>query len=357
MGLLAKVFLRKTELFRVAWLQIEVSGRCDASCTYCARSFRTEQGRGGLMDMRIFERLRPSFPAADLVYLQGWGEPLLHPRFWEMVGHAKAAGAMIGFTTNGTLLNHANTLQLVESGTDIVAISLAGSVPGTHERFRPDCGFTQIDEALGVLKALKLEHGVQKPHVHIAFLLLRSNWQEINGLVDLAARWGATQVVVSNLTWIGTEALQEEAISTNYHLWPEVTTALERARRQALGRGIEFSYHDPGTKQPRPTCTENVLDACFVSYRGDVSPCVFTNLSGLSAEQAVRYFEGRGYRAPSVVFGNVHDEMLPAIWNSAGARAFRESFRSRLAMDSPGTDLLPEACRHCYKLFERLRNR
>jgi MoaA/NifB/PqqE/SkfB family radical SAM enzyme len=305
------------------------------------------------MDMQTFERLRPSFPFADLVFLQGWGEPLLHPKFWEMMRQAKAAGAMTGFTTNATLLDQAHTLQLIQSGVDIMAVSLAGVAPATHERFRPGCGFTQIDGALGVLKELKRERRVQKPHVHIAFMLLRSNWEEVDGLVDLAARWGATQVVVSNLTWIGTEALQEESILANSDLWPEVTRVLERARRDASGRGIEFCYRDPGTGQPRATCTENVHKACFVSYRGDVSPCVFTNFSVSSGEGGIHYFEGRAHKVQRLAFGNVREEMLPAIWNSEAARGFRKSFQSRLAMPSPGTDHLPEPCRHCYKLLER----
>jgi MoaA/NifB/PqqE/SkfB family radical SAM enzyme len=305
------------------------------------------------MDAQTFERLRPSFPSADLVFLQGWGEPLLHPEFWEMVRRAKAAGAMTGFTTNAKLLDQACTLQLVESGVDVVAVSLAGVTPATHERFRPGCSLAQIDGALAGLKKLKRERGVQEPHVHIAFMLLRSNWREVDRLVDLAARWGVTQVVVSNLTWIGTAAMQEESILERRDLWPEVTTVLERARRDASGKNIEFCYQGPGTGQPRPTCTENILKACFVSCCGDVSPCVFTNLSGLSDDRVIHYFEGRAHKVERLVFGNVRGETLPAIWNSEKARGFRQSFQTRLATDSPGTAHLPEPCRHCYKLLER----
>jgi len=244
-------------------------------------------------------------------------------------------------------------LRMIESGLDVMAVSLAGATPATHERFRPGCDLAQIDGALTRLRELKRDRGARIPHVHIAFMLLRSNWREVERLVDLAARWGAAQVVVSNLTWIGTAALRDESILERRDLWPEVAALMERTRRDASGKGIDFCYRDPETWHPRPACTENVLKACFVSYRGDVSPCVFTGLSGSSGDSAIHYFDGRAHKAGRLVFGNVREDTLPAIWNSAKARAFRGSFADRQATGSLETSGLPEPCRHCYKLLEQ----
>jgi MoaA/NifB/PqqE/SkfB family radical SAM enzyme len=36
------------------------------------------------------EIMEPHFASATLVFLQGWGEPLLHPKFWEMARRTKA---------------------------------------------------------------------------------------------------------------------------------------------------------------------------------------------------------------------------------------------------------------------------
>jgi MoaA/NifB/PqqE/SkfB family radical SAM enzyme len=197
-----------------------------------------------------------------------------------MARQAKAAGAMVGFTTNATLLDRSCAVELIRSGVDIVAVSLAGVAPATHERFRPGCGLTRIDAALSVLKELKRERGVQTPRVHIAFM------------------------------------------------------------------------PSPRAGPPRARCAENVLNACFVSHRGDVSPCVFTSPSVSPGERAVHYFKGRAHEPRQLVFGNVREQTLPAIWNSEIARGFRESFQNRMAMANPGTDHLPEPCRHCYKLLE-----
>ena len=81
---------------RFDWLQLEVAGVCNAACAYCALTCYKGVREGGLMDMGTFERMEPHFASAALVYLQGWGEPLLHPKFWEMARRAKASGAHVG---------------------------------------------------------------------------------------------------------------------------------------------------------------------------------------------------------------------------------------------------------------------
>jgi hypothetical protein len=52
------------------------------------------------------------------------------------------------------------------------------------------------------------------------------------------------------------------------------------------------------------------------------------------------------------VFGNVNEMPFEAIWKSDAARTFRVAFERRLKRERPGTDDLPESCRHCYKLYE-----
>lgn len=343
---------RKAAPFHLDWLQIEVSSLCNRSCPYCAASCLSGQRETGLMDRETFECLRPSLGSAGLVYLQGWGEPLLHPELWSMIRQVKAAGAVAGFTTNATLLDASSGLEIIRSGVDVVAVSLAGADPSTQERLRPGCGLARIDAALASLKNLKRLHGARTPRVHVAFLLVRSNWRELSGLVDLAVRWDAAQIVVSQMTWTGTQDFHAESLLGDPALWPEVRRALERAGQEASARGIEFCHHGPGAGPLRATCPENALNACFVSYRGDVSPCVFTSFPLAPGARATHFFEGRTHQLQPLIFGNVRERPLPEIWNSRPAREFRQSFRRRTAIAPGKTDFLPGPCRRCYKLRE-----
>lgn len=59
------------------------------------------------MDGETWSRLERDLDLARYVHLQGWEEPLLHPRLPGMVDAVKAAGAAVGLTTNGDLLGPA----------------------------------------------------------------------------------------------------------------------------------------------------------------------------------------------------------------------------------------------------------
>ena len=338
---------------RFDWIQVEVSAVCNASCAYCVLTCYKNQWGGALMSRQTFEQLQPSFALADMVFLQGWGEPLLHPLFWDMARQVKSTGAKVGFTTNGVPLVDKHINNLFEEQVDIMGVSLGGATAATHEKFRKGCDFARIDKALRKIKKIKRELQVEVPNVHLAFMLLSSNWRELNRLPALAAEWGVNQVVISNLSFIGAAAMQHESLLIRPELWPEVNAAFERAKKEAADQGIIFHYHQPHMQEPCAICTENVLKACFISYRGDVSPCVMTNVS-IQQNMAVEYwFQNQSYPVENYLFGNIGERSLPDIWRDAKARQFRAAFEERLTMEHPGTHRLPPPCRRCYKLMER----
>jgi radical SAM protein with 4Fe4S-binding SPASM domain len=331
----ASLFRKPKHPFHLDWIQLEVSALCNASCLYCPRHTRGDRFREGLMEWSTFERIEPYLASADLVYLQGWGEPLLHPDLWRMVRRVRAAGAATGFTTNGTLLGADSRERLIEYGVNVVAVSLAGATRQTHERFRPDCSFEALDETMLALRDLKRSKCSGAPHVHLAFLLLCSNLEEVPGLIALAQRWGASAIVVSNLNLAESPELLGESVALRRDLWPRATEVLEQTKQLAADHGIELHYRLPQGSEAS-ACPENVLNSCFVSHRGDVSPCVFTS-------------PGAG---DSLVFGNVCDQPLPEIWDSTEASEFRAAFRERLNSGGTGAAGLPAPCRNCSRLLE-----
>ena len=354
--MLKNLLKKLTEMFaplHFDCIQVEVSSVCNASCPYCVQACHKDQWKGGLMEIHTFERLKPDFNLANLVFLQGWGEPLLHPKFWQMVQMVKSSGSQVGFTTNGTRLDGEVLSKLLDSGVDTMGVSLAGIAPDIHERLRTGCDFGQLDEGLRQLKEMKQGHSGEGPSVNIAFMLLRSNWHELGQLPLLAAQWGVSQIVVSNLNLIGSEGMQEESLLTHPELWPEVAARLENTKQEASERGIALHYHMPDLENPCPLCTENVLTTCFVSTQGDVSPCVMTNLSVRGGAAPLHYFKDQAYALENFTFGNINEMSLREIWNGKEARQFRAGFEKRLEMKAPGLHYLAAPCQHCYKLLER----
>ena len=304
------------------------------------------------MAMETFEALLPAFPAADLVFLQGWGEPLLHPAFWEMAVKARATGAQVGFTTNGRFLHEKNRRALLNSGVDIVGVTLAGAKPETHDRYRPGSPLMALDRSLQRLKEEKGRMGSGLPDLHVAYQLLPGNAEELEGAVALAQTWGAGQIVVSPLSLVLSPEMERESLHGRPSQWAAATDYLKEARERSLGAGITFHAYRVTGPEPEMACPENVLRSCFVSVRGDVSPCVMTNL-GLDGDGDLTHrFQGEDRPLRTVTFGNVRERPLRDIWQSDPARTFRGAFRKRIYEGRRGREGLPPSCRHSYKLLQ-----
>ncbi len=332
--------------FRLDWIQVEVSARCGARCAYCPVPFPRGRCRGALMGMETFARLEPAFGAAELVFLQGWGEPLLHPRFWELARRAKAAGPKVGFTTSGVLLDRPARRELLESGIDVVAVSVAGGRAATHDRWREGSPLEAVDRNL---RRLGRERGeaATGPELHVAYLLLHDNAIELEDAVTRACEWGASEFVVSQLGLVLDARLEEQSLLVRSDDWDRAREAVAAARARAASEGLRF--HAWGPDQEMGTCGENVLNSCFVSAAGDVSPCVMTSptLGGTT-----HWFRGLPRPLRTLAFGNVRDRRLAGIWRSDPARAFREVCFDRLWEPPDHRSPPPAPCRQCNKLFE-----
>ncbi|MDN5348282.1 MAG: hypothetical protein PWP65_1846 [Clostridia bacterium] len=114
-------------------LQLEVSGRCQLKCIFCPHTILAEKWQGRLFSWESFRKyIAPYLKGIGLIYFQGWGEPLLHPRLFDMLQAAKAAGCRVGFTTNGVLLNPEIATKIVSLPCDVLGVSLAGATEDTY---------------------------------------------------------------------------------------------------------------------------------------------------------------------------------------------------------------------------------
>jgi MoaA/NifB/PqqE/SkfB family radical SAM enzyme len=302
------------------------------------------------MNEETFRRIEPAFSSANLVFLQGWGEPMMHPRFWEFVRRARAGGPRVGFTTNGMLLDAVNRRALLESGVEIMGVSLAGATRRTHDRFREGSPLAVIDRHLSLLKEEKRTLGSESPRLHLAYLLLADNLTELPDLLELAEHWGAAQVVVSTLDLVLSPTLVREALGYRPDLWPELEDRLEAGHQMAERAGIRFDAYGFSSYPAEPACTENVLRSCFVSADGRVSPCVMANLGVDEGTGTHHRIEGEEIPIQRLDFGSIQEHSLEEIWRSRKAREFRKIFRERIWEGRRDRKGLPDVCAPCQKL-------
>ncbi|MFC1850058.1 radical SAM protein [candidate division CSSED10-310 bacterium] len=201
------------------WIQIEVSTFCNASCIYCPHTCYEETWLNKHFPLSLFKNLIPYFMKGTLIYLQGWGEPLLNPEFFTMVNLAKKAGCFVGTTTNGNLFTEKTFAQVLDSGIDIVSFSLAGT-DERNDAIRSGTSIGEVVEAIRGLNSLKRSRALSKPALHIAYLLLRSQQQKLARLPDLLTDLGIENVIISALDFVPTAvpAPPERVRHVPYHL-------------------------------------------------------------------------------------------------------------------------------------------
>src|SRR6266516_1954311 len=110
-----------------SFVQIEPVGQCNLRCQMCPIQFRTDgppYGPPDFMPFDEFTRLVDQFEGLEELQLQGLGEPMMHPRFFDMVAYASGKGIKVTTNSNLTLLNERRAERCVKSGLDSLHVSI-----------------------------------------------------------------------------------------------------------------------------------------------------------------------------------------------------------------------------------------
>jgi radical SAM protein with 4Fe4S-binding SPASM domain len=126
----------------------------------------------------LIERLA-RLGVSDLVLFGG--EPLLHPRFADVLDCAARNVARVGVATNGTLLD-APRCHTIAARAARVCVSLDGSRAEVHDAIRGAGSFQRTIDGIRRLQSLG------GPAVGIKAVIMRKNVADIPNLVKLAAR-------------------------------------------------------------------------------------------------------------------------------------------------------------------------
>lgn len=118
--------------------QVEISNFCNLTCSYCPHP--TQSRLKGNMSFSTFVdvvELAIQCGQKDL-FLNNFGEPLLHPEIFEFISYAQTKGIECNFITNGILLDEAMAWRLSELGVRDIYLSehLAGQKERIQEMFQ-----------------------------------------------------------------------------------------------------------------------------------------------------------------------------------------------------------------------------
>lgn len=127
------------------------------------------------------------------------GEPLIHPRGYEMIAYAvEHSGTFVTLTTNGTIMNEKRTRRLLDSGIHMIDISIDAFSPETYEKVRVggDLSVTQTN-VLRLIDWVRTSGAATK--VVVSFVEQPENAHEVQQFRQYWEEQGADYVVVRRL--------------------------------------------------------------------------------------------------------------------------------------------------------------
>jgi len=357
-------FIRGKERKSFSAWQVELTTRCPLRCKMCIRA-ETKDWQFQDMPLEDFKKLLPYLKEVETVVLEGWGESLLHKNLLECIRLVKKEDSQVGFVTSAKGLTRTRTSELIEAGLDFIGFSIAGTTPETHANIRVNSHLSEILDAICFFTEDRKRRSINRPKMHLVFLMLKDNIHEVPLVPSFAREMGIGKVILTNICHTINTWQEEQRI----FVWGNDENEDEKMVRQAERNAKRLNIL---LKRPSlfatdvSVCEENPLRSLYISTEGEVSPCVY--LYPPLHSPFKRVFCSQEYWMEKVSFGNIFKESFSEIWNGKSYENFRNCFMDRKnrfrelyfsVWDSPKARNFqdtrlpepPEPCKTCHKIL------
>ncbi|MFC2154687.1 radical SAM/SPASM domain-containing protein [Candidatus Altiarchaeota archaeon] len=299
------------------YIQLEPTTYCNLRCQMCLRQFHpVEQKHMGLEDFKkIMDLIEPK-----KIAMSGEGEPFLNPEVTDMFAYAKSKGASVLTTSNFSTVEKELAEKIVESGIDLIKVSIDASTPETYKTIRGmDC-FDKVLESIDLVNRVKRKKDKNTPEFRFQYVLQKENIEEIGRLFHIAHEH---HVSVINFQLLGAPQNKEEVMA----LWGEMTKdklgkTLENARQLEkktgvvsnatyLVRRLDRYWDHMMSSDPHEEFKYKCNIIWFsanIRVDGTLNPCC--SFSSTNADM-----------------GNILEQPWEEVWNSEKFRSFRRTLK------------------------------
>lgn len=320
-------------------IYIEPTNACNLSCRTCIRNVWEDAGEG-IMSGEVFASLLQGiadFGDVQTLAFAGFGEPLLHPGFADMVKQATSKGLRTEVTTNALLLTRELAQNMINAGIDQLVVSIDGTSAESFGDVRTGASLERVVKNVQQFSKLGETRSDSPPVIGIEFVAMRSNVHELPRLQHIAKRIGARFILISNVLIYAAE-LQEEAL---YHIKATASRGKETtltprwilpkmdfnditqeplSKIMRTQKHISFLDHDMEDRNSH--CPFVNAGALAVSWKGDVSPCPPL------LHSYTCYVPERQKKICAYTCGSLAEKSLREIWDEQGYVSFRKRVRT-----------------------------
>jgi len=186
-------------------LYIESTNICNLSCIMCPTGRKEQVRKKGYMDFELFKAIVDQMaPWVQATTLHIWGEPLLHPRLFDMIAYCRGRGLYSEISTNATLLNEERARRILDAGLGAIYLCLDGFRPETYESVRVNADYERTNANIRRFLELKQAGGYSQPFVSLQIIEMEKTAGEIKQFVEAWKLPGVDRINVKPFdSWAG----------------------------------------------------------------------------------------------------------------------------------------------------------
>lgn len=294
-------------------LQIELVSWCNLKCDFCILSELEREKK-----LMSFESFKKIIDEANAKYLQlsGIGETFLHPEIDKIMHYAKSRGCFVKITTNGLPINEKWARAIVDSGIDMLDVSIDTTDPELYKKIR-GANFSKV---IGNVKMVYDYRNEKKSKLKIRAKNIY-NENNIHNLPDDLKNITQLPFDTILLDWVVDmyEGSTHKTVNKEYN--KTLDKAIETAHsinRPDMANAVKILKATIYKKdRPDKVCYEPFY-APYITVDGEITPCCKAGMWILQKDENMKTFS----------FGNILNNKFNEVWNGEKAVSIRNNVLS-----------------------------
>ncbi len=305
-------------------IKLEPTNICNSGCRLCPTGMGLCGREKGKMSFErfkeIIERIKRHTYVLDL---SNWGDPLIVPEIYQMIGYAHKQRIWTYLSTNlhSFSIENNDAEKIIGSGLDMLNCSVHAASQETYERYQPNKSLESVLAKIRNIQETKRRLGTDKPTVRMFFVVTRYNEHEIDDFRKLANELGCSAVFTTaslNLRFVGkNKKLEDIGLSCEQKV--QMSEHIKSQWLPTDEKWIAKWYQGNGEFLTGQISIGEKVFKCdwpwkrtVINWNGDVTVCC-------------------GVFNPEWTMGNVFEEPFRKIWNNNVYRSARRSFVGNVA--------------------------
>jgi MoaA/NifB/PqqE/SkfB family radical SAM enzyme len=228
------------------WINTTNSTVCNLSCGFCPQAYG--KGVDWRMEEPIYRKiLEELYPAAEIVQLSAFGEPMMTPRLAEKFDDMERFAVKLEMVTNATLMKGDALLERMASIMGLLTVSMDGATKRTYDSLRVGADF---DEVVANVRAYNRARSAlpkdRRAPLHFNTILMKRTLPELPGFLRLAKELEAEHVTVMHLVrMVPEESVKDEMLDSSPDWKRRTNDALAEAASVAKELSLSVNLPPP----------------------------------------------------------------------------------------------------------------